>query len=244
MFTELTPEPTLKTPVTFLASLCLQFAALAVLCCLPPPPGTGAYLRSSALPASEVTPIYFSREPAPPAPAVAKSAPEIAQAKPESKPAVTTPAAIAPAPVAPAPVAQTEVAQTEVAQAATTDGATADGSADGDGQALAPFPAWGMNAMSSFAGMHHMMKAALPVFTPDPPILHGQVPEAARGKDVVMEVMIDERGEIVFAKVVQGVGNGVEQSIVETLRSWIFVPAKINGVAIVSQRKLTFHLPS
>ncbi len=240
MFTELTPEPTIKTPVTFLASLCLQFAALAVLCCLPPPPGTGAYLRSSAVPASAVTPIYFSKESAPLAPAVAKPAPEIAQIKPETKPA---PAAITPAPVAPAAVAQTQVAQAETAQAA-PDGATADGSADGDGQALAPFPAWGMNAMSSFAGMHHMMKAALPVFTPDPPILHGQVPEAARGKDVVMEVMIDERGEIVFAKVVQGVGNGVEQSIVETLRSWIFVPAKINGVAIASQRQLTFHLPS
>ena len=66
---------------------------------------------------------------------------------------------------------------------------------------------------------------------------------AARGKDVVMEVMIDDQGSIVFAKVVQGVGNGVEQSIVETLRRWIFVPAKINGVAVASQRQLTFHLP-
>jgi hypothetical protein len=228
MFTELSPEPTIKTPVTFLASLCLQFAVLAVLCCLPPPPGTGAYLRSSVARASEVTPIYFYKAPAPPAPAETKPVPEIAQAKP----AVT-----APAPVPPA------VAQTEVAQAA-PEGAADGGSANGDGQALAPFPAWGINATSSFTGMHHTMKAALPIFTPDPPILHGQVPEPARGKDVVMEVMIDDHGSIVFAKVVQGVGDGVEQSIVETLRRWIFVPAKINGVAVASQRQLTFHLPS
>jgi len=179
--------------------------------------------EDTSTPASAVTPIYFYKEPAP-APVASKAAPEVAQAKSETKPAVT-----APAPVAAA-----------VAQAA-TDGATDDGS--GDGNAVAPFPAWRLNAMSSFTGMHHVMKAALPVFTPDPPILHGQVPEPARGKDVVMEVMIDDQGSIVFAKVVQGVGNGVEQSIVETLRRWIFVPAKINGVAVASQRQLTFHLP-
>ena len=233
MFTELSSEPRIKTPVTFLASLCLQFAALAVLCCLPPPPGRGAYLRSSVAPASSVTPIYFYKEPAPPAPAVTKPAPVIAQAKPETKPEIK--------PAVTAPAAPAAAAQTEVAQAATA--AADDGSADGDGQALAPFPAWRMNAMGSYMGMHHRMNAALPVFTPDPPILHGEVPVAERGKDVVMEVMIDDQGSIVFAKVVQGVGNGVEQSIVETLRRWIFVPAKVNGVAVASQRQLTFHLP-
>lgn len=225
MFTDLSFDSGVKPPVTFLASLCLQSAALVVLCCLPPPHGSGAYLRSSAVPAPSVTPIYFYKEPAAPAPAAVKPTPEIAQAKAETEPAVT----------APAPAAQAEVAK------AGGDGATDDSS--GDGQAVAPFAGWQMNAMSGFTGMHHMMKTALPVFTPDPPILHGEVPEAARGKDVVMEVMIDDQGSIVFAKVVQGVGYGVEQSIVETLRRWIFVPAKINGVAIGSQRPLTFHLP-
>jgi TonB family protein len=232
MFTNLSPDSSVKQPVTFLASLCLQFAVLAVVCCLPPPPGTGAYLRSSAVRASSVTPIYFQKDasPAPLAATASKPAPEIALAKPETKPVVT----------APAPVVQDTTAQDTTAQA----GATDDGSADGDGQAVAAFPAWRMNAMSGFAGMHHTMKAALPVFTPDPEILHGKVPEQARGKDVVMEVMIDDQGSIVFAKVVQGVGYGVEQSIVETLRRWIFVPAKINGVGIASKRQLTFHLPS
>ena len=239
MFTELSPEPSIKTPVTFLTSMCLQVAALAVLCFLPPAAGKGAYLRSSMERTPEVTPIYF-KEPAPPVPVATKTTPEIAKAVPESKPAVKTAAPVIATPVTPAPTAPAAVAQTEVAPA-TTEAATADSS--GDGQGLAPFPAWGMNSTSSIAGMHHDVKAALPVFTPDPPILHGQVPEAARGKDVVMDVMINEQGEIVFAKVLQGVGNGVEQSIVETLRSWIFVPAKFNGVAIASQRQLTFHLP-
>jgi TonB family protein len=90
---------------------------------------------------------------------------------------------------------------------------------------------------------HHEIKTALPVFTPDPPILHGQVPDAARGKDVVMDVVINDQGTIVEAIVLQGIGYGVESSIVETLRRWIFVPAKMNGVAIASRRQLRFHFP-
>jgi outer membrane biosynthesis protein TonB len=58
-----------------------------------------------------------------------------------------------------------------------------------------------------------------------------------------MEVVIDEQGSIVQAAVLQGVGYGVENMIVETLRRWIFVPAKINGYAVASRQQLRFHLP-
>jgi TonB family protein len=101
-----------------------------------------------------------------------------------------------------------------------------------------------MNSMpSGMTVFHHQIKTALPVFTPDPPILHGQFPEGARGKDVVIDVIIDEQGSIVRADILQAVGSGVENSIMETLRRWIFVPAKVNGVAIASRRQLRFHFP-
>ncbi len=127
-----------------------------------------------------------------------------------------------------------------------TQAASADSSSGtGEEQGVVPFPSWRMNAAPSiFMGMHHQFKAALPVFTPDPPILHSEFPELARGKDVVMEVVIDDQGAIVQAQVLQGVGHGVEESIVQTLRRWIFVPAKINGVAIVSHQQLHFHFPA
>jgi TonB family protein len=238
MFTNLTFDSGVKPPLSFLASLCLQSAVLVAVCCIPPPPGTGAYLRSSSVRTSEVTPIYFQKAPQPAAAIAEVTKPEVA--KPEPLASKAAPEVLQPTPaLAPEAAAPAVAAQDTIAQA----GATDDGSADGDGQAIAPFPQWRMNAMSGFAGMHHMMKTALPVFTPDPPILHGEVPELARGKDVVMQVVIDDQGSIVMAQVVKGVGYGVEQSIVETLRRWIFVPAKINGVAISSQRQLTFHLP-
>jgi TonB family protein len=102
-----------------------------------------------------------------------------------------------------------------------------------------------MNSQSNgFTMMHHQFKTALPVFTPDPPILRKEVPEPARGKDLVLEVVIDDQGSIVQATVLQGIGYGVEMSIMETLRQWIFVPAKVNGVAIASRRQLRFHFPA
>ncbi len=91
--------------------------------------------------------------------------------------------------------------------------------------------------------MHHMMTVAEPVFAPEPPIMHAEVPAAARGKYVVMELLIDERGTIVQAQVLQGVGFGLENSIIETLRKWVFVPANINGVAVASRRQIVFHFP-
>jgi TonB family protein len=120
-----------------------------------------------------------------------------------------------------------------------------DGSGKEEGQDLVPFPTWSMNAMpSGFTVFGHQIKTALPVFTPDPPILHGEVPEFDRGKEVVLEVVIDDQGSIAQVEVLQAVGHGVEDSIMQTLRRWIFVPAKVNGVGIASRRQLRFHFPS
>lgn len=220
-----------KQPVTCLASLFLQFAVLAVLCRLPIQQMSGPSLRPHVTHSSSVTPIYFHQDI--PVPSVPEPAPLASKAAPE-------------APIAPKPdIAQKETAPKASTEAETTaDSAAGDSSGKGDETGLAPFPSWRMNFMpSGFAGMHHQIKEALPVFTPDPPVLHSEVPEPARGKDVVMEVVIDERGLIVQVQVLQGVGNGVEASIVETLKRWIFVPAKFNGVAIVSRQKLSFHFP-
>ena len=222
MFTSLHPDSRVKQPVAFIASLFLQLAVLAALCCIPSAQGYGPSLRSRVVRSSSVTPIYFQKD-------------TIAAASaPESSPEALQPAAPLPSETKPGTEQEAD------AQAEGTD----DGSGDGEGQGLAPFPSWRMNSMpSSFTMMHHQIKTALPVFTPDPPILHRGAPEVARGKDIVMEVVIDDQGSIARVEVLQGVGYEVDSSIVETLRRWIFVPAKINGVAIASRRQLRFHFP-
>jgi outer membrane biosynthesis protein TonB len=229
MFTSLHPDSHAKQPVTFIASLILQYAVLAVLCRIPYQQMSGPSLRSNVTHSSSVTPIYFNKE-------VVTSPSDPASAA--SRPAPATPPEVKPTPA--------QQANTQAETSATAD-AKDDASGDGDQQGLAPFPGWRMNAMSSmsggFAGMHHQIKEALPVFTPDPPILHTGTPEFARGKDVVLDVLIDSQGSIIEVGVLKGVGNGVESSIVETLRRWIYVPAKFNGVAIVSRQQLHFHFP-
>jgi outer membrane biosynthesis protein TonB len=249
-----------QQPVTFLISLTLQCALLAILCSMPVPRAHHPSLAEHDLHSALDMPVYFSApdpsRPAHPAsqntverpsnpdssaakieaPAEAKAAPA-AEAKLEvpAKPAEpeAQPDASATAEAKPAEAeAQPEANATEAANEPPSEGG------------LAPFAKWAMNSGVGGQGfMHHKVNPAMPVFTPDPPILHGTFPDPARGKDVVMNVIINDNGSIVQVQVLQGIGYGVENAIVETLRRWIYVPAKVNGVAIVSQEQLRFHFP-
>jgi hypothetical protein len=235
MFTSLHPGSSIKQPVTFFASVCLQSAVLAILCTIPASHISGPFLRHDAPRPDAFTPIYFHQEPiVPPSvpestSAASRPAPAaLVDAKPEVKTEVSSPAPVN----SPSEAADSTPAKDEAS------------SGNGDEQGIAPFPAWQGNSMAiGFGGMHHQVKPALPVFTPDPPILHGDAPEVARGKDVVLDIVINDQGVIAEVGVKQGVGGDVEKTIVETLKRWIFVPAKINGFAIASHQELRFHFP-
>ncbi|HEX6878785.1 MAG TPA: TonB family protein [Terriglobales bacterium] len=89
----------------------------------------------------------------------------------------------------------------------------------------------------------HDVRVALPVIAPDPPILRHKLPDWLRG-DVVVEVTIDEQGNVVKTKVLQTVGYGIEQIVVATLQNWRFTPAKIDGISVASRQDVYFHFPS
>ncbi len=222
MFTSARRDSYLKQPVPFIASLWLQCSVLVILCGISSRPMSGPSIHHAALRPSLVTPIYFHKD------AIASSSipvPMPSETRVEAKPLSDA-----------KPDTELEAAN----QAETAD----DSSSKDEGQGLVPFASWRMNSMpNGFTGMHHQIKTALPVFTPEPPILHSEIPELARGRDVVLEVVIDDQGSIAQVQVLQAVGYGVEDSIMQTLRRWIFVPAKINGVAIASRRQLRFHFP-
>lgn len=223
MFASISPDQSSTRSLNFVAALFLQSAILLAIASHPFPQFSGGGVRPKS--ARMVTPIYFQKE-APVAAEVPEEAPPLASHATPEQPKEST----------------TAMEETLQADAESTDGGAADESVDNN-QGLAQFPAWSMNRGGSVLHFGHQMNSALPVFTPDPPILHGSFPKSARGKDVVLEVIINEQGYIVQARVLQAVGEGVEQSIAETLRRWIFVPAKINGIAIASRRELRFHFP-
>ena len=83
---------------------------------------------------------------------------------------------------------------------------------------------------------------ALPLIFPDPVIYPWQVANV-RG-DVVVEITIDPQGNVTDTRVLQSLKQDVDSRCVETLRSWRFKPAMLDGMAIASRQDVHFHFPS
>ena len=84
---------------------------------------------------------------------------------------------------------------------------------------------------------------ALPQVFPDPAVSRADLPPGVQG-DVIVEVTIDEQGNVVETKLIRGIGYGIEDRVLATLRQWHFRPASKDGVTISSQHIVTFHYPS
>jgi TonB family protein len=77
----------------------------------------------------------------------------------------------------------------------------------------------------------------------DPRVSRWELPNGLQG-DVIVELTIDEHGYVVEEKLLQGLGNGVDEKVIATLRDWRFRPATRNGVAIPFKYDAHFHFPS
>ena len=81
---------------------------------------------------------------------------------------------------------------------------------------------------------------ALPQVFPDPPVAGSDLPPGVQG-DVIVEVTIDEQGNVTDMKLTQGIGYGIDQKVLDVLRHWHFRPATRNGATIASQHLVHFH---
>jgi len=104
-------------------------------------------------------------------------------------------------------------------------------------------PGYVLGSLASGFASEHDVRIALPVFSPDPPVIRAKLPDWVRG-DVIIEVTIDERGAVTETRVLQAVGFGLEETITDTLRNWRWVPAKVDGIAVASRQDVHFHFPS
>lgn len=82
------------------------------------------------------------------------------------------------------------------------------------------------------------IRPALPVTTSDPVVYPWQRPES-EGK-VIIEIVIDERGEIVRKTVLQSLGPEIDIKCLAALGNWHFQPATQNGVPIASKQDAIF----
>ena len=83
------------------------------------------------------------------------------------------------------------------------------------------------------------IRPALPITTVDPVVYPWELPPAEG--NVVVEITIDERGEIVRKTVLQSMGPKLDEKFLAALDNWHFLPATHNGVAIASKQDAIFH---
>jgi len=85
------------------------------------------------------------------------------------------------------------------------------------------------------------VRPALPLVSPDPTVASAEL--AGLQGDVVVEVTIDEKGNIVQKIVLQSLAPTIDGKVLEALENWRFRPATRNGVAIPSKQDVFYHFP-
>jgi TonB family protein len=82
------------------------------------------------------------------------------------------------------------------------------------------------------------IRPALPITTADPVVYPWQRPDS-EGR-VVIEITIDETGEIVRKTVLQSLGPEIDNQCLAALENWHFQPATHNGAPIASKQDAIF----
>jgi protein TonB len=80
---------------------------------------------------------------------------------------------------------------------------------------------------------------AFPVFSPRPPVADRALLPASE-KKIVVDVNVDALGGVVSETLVTGLGNKLDQIVLETVKSWRFHPATVNGKPVATQAELVF----
>jgi len=97
-------------------------------------------------------------------------------------------------------------------------------------------PTYGTQVGGPFFG--NEIRPALPIKTSDPVVYPWQLPDDA-GNEVI-EITIDERGEIVRKTVLQSLGPDIDTKCLAALENWHFQPATKNGAPIPSKQDAIF----
>ena len=81
---------------------------------------------------------------------------------------------------------------------------------------------------------------ALPVDSHEPSVDSSELTGVPEG-DVIVEITIDEKGNIVAKKVLRSLTPAVDLKVLAALEAWHFQPATRNGVPIASKQDVSYH---
>jgi protein TonB len=80
---------------------------------------------------------------------------------------------------------------------------------------------------------------ALPVYRPAPGVPdRSLLPD--KEQNVVVEVEISALGDVTGEKLLHGLGNALDEIVLQTVKGWRFRPATLNGTAVASVEDLVF----
>jgi len=84
------------------------------------------------------------------------------------------------------------------------------------------------------------VRPALPITTSEPMVSPDDLHGLTEG-NVVIEITIDENGNIVARTVVQSLGPAIDEKVLAALENWHFRPATRDGVPIPSKQDVVYH---
>ena len=84
------------------------------------------------------------------------------------------------------------------------------------------------------------IRPALPIVSLDPTVPQSELAGGIEG-DVVVEITIDDQGNIVEKTVVKSLTASIDLRVLAALESWRFRPATKDGMAIPSKQDVFYH---
>lgn len=82
-------------------------------------------------------------------------------------------------------------------------------------------------------------RPAFPTFSPRPPVTERSLLPAGEEK-IVVDVNVDADGQVIGETLVKGLGTKLDQIVLDTVKTWRFQPATVNGKPIASEAELIF----
>jgi TonB family protein len=83
------------------------------------------------------------------------------------------------------------------------------------------------------------IRPAFPIFSPRPPVHDRSLLSGAEQK-IVVDVDVDASGQVVGEKLVKGIGNKLDQTVLDIVKTWRFQPATVNGKPVPTEAELIF----
>ena len=99
------------------------------------------------------------------------------------------------------------------------------------------------NTRASSICSRKKVRPALPIVSTDPAVVGSDLPSGLEG-NVIVEITIDEAGNVVERSVIQSLTPVIDGKVLAAVEKWHFRPATRDGVAIASKQDVYYHFPA